>query len=366
MTVIKFYKIIYFIYKFKNIVIILFLIGQSQNISQTKIRCVYCQQIISSKYMLVDGKAYHLGHFLCAECNKQIVGSFMRKDDSYYHSDCYMQAEGLICYYCKKPLNEEYVVNENKKYHKSCYENYILPKCTVCSMPLKGEYYEDIYQNKYHSYHKNELHQCDCCNRIICQTLTNGGKDYTDGRHICNKCYSTAVFDQGQMERLSVKVSERLSSVGIKFNLKNIKIIGVDRNVLRSKAKNYNENTQGYCDSKSLSKYLDDKLVNQTTYHTIYVLNGMSSIKIESIIAHELMHSWIYENTKDNFPQKINEGSCNYASYLYLKSLNQNPALEQIKLLETDPDTIYGKGFLEIRQRFENKSVYDFLAFLKH
>jgi len=148
--------------------------------------------------------------------------------------------------------------------------------------------------------------------------------------------------------------------------LKNIKIAGVDRNVLRNKAKNYNENMQGYCDSKSLTKYIDDKLVNQTTYHTIYVLSGMSSILVESIIAHELMHSWIYENTKNNFPQKINEGSCNYASYIYLKSLNQNSAFEQIKLLETDPDSIYGKGFLEIRQRFENKSVYDFLAFLKH
>ncbi|NJD22316.1 MAG: protein DA1 [Melioribacter sp.] len=363
---IKLFKIISSNYQLKSFIIILFLIAQSQNFAQNKIRCVYCQQEVNNKYILVDGKAYHPEHFLCKECNRPINGNFVRKDGSYYHPDCYIIAERLICDYCKKALNEEYVVNENKKYHKSCYENYILPKCAVCSMPLKGEYYEDIYQNKYHPYHRNELHQCDCCNRIICQSITNGGQDYSDGRHICNKCYATAVFDPKQLAKLLTKVSERLSSIGIKFNLKNIKIVGLDRNVLRNKAKDYNENTQGYCDSKSLNKYIDDKLVAQTTYHNIYVLNGMSSIVTESIIAHELMHSWIYENTKNNFSQKINEGSCNYASYLYLKSLNQNSALEQIKLLETDPDAIYGKGFFEIRQRFENKSVYDFLTFLRY
>jgi hypothetical protein len=78
------------------------------------------------------------------------------------------------------------------------------------------------------------------------------------------------------------------------------------------------------------------------------------------------MHSWIYENTKKNLSDKINEGSCNYVSYLYLRLLNNNLAADLIKILETDPDINYGKGFLEIRQQFEKKSLNDFLAFLKN
>ena len=347
------------------IVIIFFLVAQSQTFSQNKKICAYCGLEIQNKYILVDGKAYHPEHFLCKGCDKQISGDFVRKDGSYYHPDCYSVAEGLICDYCKKTLNEEYVTYDNKKYHKSCCENYIIPKCSVCNLPLKGVYSEDIYKNKFHTYHLSELHKCDCCSRIICQALTNGGRDYPDGRHVCNICYATAVFDQEQIEKLLIKVSGQLTSIGIKCNLKNIKIAGVDRNVLRNEAKNYTEKTQGYCHSESLNKYINDKMVNQTINHTIYVLSGMSSLVLESTIAHELMHSWIYENTKKNLSDKINEGSCNYVSYLYLRSLNNNLAADLIKILETDPDINYGKGFLEIRQRFENKSVNDFLSFLK-
>ena len=210
------------------------------------------------------------------------------------------------------------------------------------------------------------MHLCDVCNRIICPAVTNGGRDYADGRHICNICYATAVFDKKQLERLLVKVSEELTMIGIKFNLKNIKIVGVDRNALRNKANDYNEKTQGYCNSETLSKSINNRIVNQTIYHTIYVLSGMPSVSLESTIAHELMHSWIYENTRKNLSDKINEGSCNYVSYLYLRSLNQNSALDHIKILENDPDTNYGKGFLEIRQKFEKKSIGDFLNFLKN
>ncbi len=347
-------------------ILIFFLIALSQTFSQGKMRCAYCQQLIPNKYILVDGKAYHPEHFLCKGCNKQISGNFMKKDGDYYHPDCYSQEEGLVCDYCKKILDEEYVSFENKKYHKSCYENNIIPKCSVCNLPLKGKYSEDVYKNKFHAYHLNEMHLCDCCNRLICQALTNGGHDYSDGRHICNLCYLTAVFEQKQLEKLLIKVSGQLTSIGIKFNLKNIKIAGVDRNVLRNKAKNYTDRTQGYCNSETLNKYINNRMVNQSISHTIYVLTGMSSISLESTIAHELMHSWIYENTKNNFSEKINEGSCNYVSYLYLKSLNQNSAIDLIKTLESDSDINYGKGFLEIRQQFETKSINDFLAFLKN
>ncbi len=351
----------------KNVFVIIFLlIALSASFAQESPTCAYCKEVIKGKYLKVDGKQYHPEHFLCKLCGKPIEGSFMRKDGGYYHPDCYSRAEGLFCDYCKKKLDEEYVVSNGKKYHRACYENYILPKCAVCNQPLSGYYKEDIYHNKYHSYHRNEMPICDCCNRIICDQITHGGKKYPDGRNICNICYASAIFDQGEIEKLLEKVAGRLTGAGIKFNLRNIKIIGVDRNVLKSKAKNYTNAMQGYCNSETLTKYIDDKFVNRTFTHVIYVLSGIPSLAIESTIAHELMHSWIFENTKNNLPDKICEGSCNYAVYLYLKSLNSNSVMDIIKLMEVDPDPVYGKGFLEIRERFENKPVNDFLSFLKN
>ena len=270
-----------------------------------------------------------------------------------------------VCAYCQKKISGEYVIVGDKKYHRFCYENFIIPKCAVCNLPISGSYFEDIYKNRFHSYHLNEFPKCDCCNRLICQSITKGGREYQDGRHICNICYATAIFDQHEIERLLEKVSGRLTALGLRFSMGNIKIIGMDRNNLRSKAKSYSEKPQGFCDSETHEKYIDDKMVKRSIYHTIYILTGVPSIIMESVIAHELMHAWIYDNTKNTLSDKVCEGSCNYASYLYLKTLYQNPDIDALKMLEADPDPVYGVGFREIRDRFENKALPEFLGFLK-
>jgi len=230
---------------------------------------------------------------------------------------------------------------------------------------LEDTFIEDIYHIKYHKYHKNEYPVCDCCNRIICQRVTQGGRRYSDGRNICNICFASAVFDQREIERLLEKVAYRLTGLGIKFNLRNIRIIGVDRNILKNKAKNFTDKMQGCCNSETITKYTNDKQTNRTFTHVIYILSGIPATTIESTIAHELMHSWIFENTKNNLPDRICEGSCNYTAYLYLQTINSSAATEVLKLLENDPDPVYGKGFLEIRNKFQFKSVNNFLSFLK-
>jgi hypothetical protein len=350
------------IHLFQFVILVCLLQGNSQNV----VHCYFCKEIIKSKYIIVDSKAFHQEHFLCKSCNKPITGSFTKKDENYFHPECFSQIVGLVCEYCKKIIQGEYLVNENKKYHKLCFENFVVPKCAVCKSPLVGEYREDIYHNKYHAYHSRDLYICDCCDRIICDAITNGGKTYNDGRHICNICYSSAIFEQKQFEKLLEKVSFKLNTFGMNFNLNSIKIKGVDKNVLRNAAKIFTESTQGYCQSETTGNYLNERLISQKIMHTIFVLNGIPSLHIESIIAHELAHAWIYEKGKKNLSPKTLEGSCNFVSYTYLKSIGQSAAYEIIKMIEMDPDPNYGKGFLEIRDKFGYKPFSDFLAFLRN
>jgi hypothetical protein len=349
-----------------QILLFLFFILSYSNYAQNNLRCEYCKEIIKTKFVKVDGKYYHTEHFLCKQCGKPIEGSYDKDNGGYYHHECFAVIAGLFCDYCKNRLDEGYIVSNYKKYHKSCYENYILPKCAICGKSMDDKYIVDCYGNKYHPYHKNEAPTCDCCNRLISQTITHGGKKYADGRSICNICYSSAVFDQREIERLFAKVASKLSDLGIKFNLNNIRILGVDRNALKSNAKNYSNRMQGCCNSETHTKYVDNKLVNRSFTHVIYVLNGVPSLAIESTIAHELMHLWIFENVSKNLPEKICEGSCNYASYIYLKSLNSGSTSDMIKMLELDPNPVYGGGLTQIKSKFESKTVWELLSYLKN
>lgn len=333
--------------------------------SQSNRICNQCKKNITGRYIQVDGKAFHPEHFICASCNKVIGGGYQSKDGKYFHPDCYLLVEGMICEYCQKILDGQYTVNNGKKYHTECYEKFILHKCSICGLPLRDVFRPDNYGNKYHSSHKTELKLCDSCGRLICQSLTGGGRDYSDGRHICNLCYSTAVTDNRKVAELLKKVMYKLNSFGIRVDEKTVSITAVDRNTLKSKSKSYSDNTHGFCDSQTRTESINDRVIKKITGHSIYILTGMPLVLTESTIAHELMHAWLNDNTKSNHTDQVREGSCNFISYLYLKSLNQHGTSDFILLLEKDPSPIYGRGFVEIRSRFEGKPVAEFLDYLK-
>lgn len=328
--------------------------------------CDYCGKKITGRYIEADGKYFHAKHFLCARCGKVITGSFAEKDGEFFHPDCYAVNEGLVCDYCNKIIRGEYVTSEGKKYHPACYEN-VLPKCAVCGKALKGEYTIDPYGNKFHSYHNSELSKCDNCNRIISERTTGGGRVYSDGRHICEMCYNEAVFDNSRIKSLMGKVMRRLKSLGLNFNERNISIRGVDRRELKRVAGGrYDGDMRGICNSSTRTEYINNRASKTTKKHEICVLNGVPSLDIESVIAHELMHVWLSDNTKDDHPDKLKEGSCNYVSYLYLKTVNSSKARQLMSMLEDDEDDTYGKGFRKVKSEFEYKSLGQFLSYLKN
>ena len=334
--------------------------------AQERLYCDYCGKVITGKYLRVDNHLFHPEHFICSQCGKQITEDYYKENNKYYHKDCQIAKEGLYCAFCKEPLAGEWVVFEHKKYHESCYENFIAPRCAICKEPLNGIFNIDIYGNRYHIEHSAQLNKCDCCGRLICEDLTGGGVKYSDGRNICNLCRKDAVFDQNQFREILNIVSLRIASFGIKLDMKRISILVVDKKFMSEKFKTSGEAGEGYCDSQTRTVYENNKLTGKSITHMIYVLNGVSKISVESTVAHELMHAWMVENTKENYSDKIREGSCNYVSYLFLNSINDHAKNDKMKIIEKNPDPVYGEGFRFIKGMFDNKPVTDFLKYLKN
>jgi hypothetical protein len=328
--------------------------------------CYYCKSVIRGNYLVVDGKYYHPEHFLCAKCNKPINGSYQVKDGKYYHPDCAAEETRLICSYCNRVITGEYITSSGKVYHPECYKNNIVPKCSVCGQPLSGEYKVDIYGNRFHTIHLSELNKCDNCGRLICPQLAEGGISYGDGRHICNICYRKAVFTENDINDLLYKVMNKLNDLGLDVKNENVSIQGVNINELKrvSGTESFSE-LEGFCSSDANSELLNGKLQRKTFEHKIYVLNGIPSINLEAIIAHELMHSWTFQNTKNNQSSEVSEGSCNYISYLYLLGSSNPDVQYMLKRMEQNPDPIYGRGYLKIKERFGGQPLSALLAYLK-
>lgn len=300
------------------------------SVNAQQIICTYCGKAIKGNYTVVEGNAFHPEHFLCAICNKPIGGNYTREGGKFYHVDCY---------------------KENKS-----------PKCSICAKSLTGEYYVDTFGNKYHSSHDKEFSKCSNCGRIICPALTGGGRSYGDGRNMCGICFKTAIFADGDIERLLTKVKSTLYSLGLNLSNEKITIKGVGLYELKRllKEKGADEDLQGLCKSEKL---VYSKTKSSIT-HDIYILNGTPSIVMESVIAHELMHSWIFENSKKEISLADNEGSCNYISYLYLRTAGGADCQYLLNKLEKNQDPVYGKGFENIKSRFQGRRVNELLAYL--
>ncbi len=324
-------------------------------------KCSECGKEITASYLLVQGKYFHPGHFLCNYCKKAIEKEYIYDESEFYHNECFIKHRGLLCDFCKDPLNEEYFIEGSKKYHKKCYE-FVAPKCKICNKLLEGYITKDDFGNQYHSSHLSQYTKCCSCGRMICEQITKGGIVYKDGRNICNICYPNVAIIPEQIQALYRKVIAKMDLLGIKIGHKNITVTGVSLSELKKEAgKNYSNNMKGFCNYTS-------KSVNgaaEMERYKVFVLNGLLPLSIESVIAHELMHIWFYQNTKSNHTKMLLEGSCNYASFLYLNTINDSFKQKLINDLEHDNTFIYGEGFRYVKNMFHNKRIDEFLNYLK-
>ena len=313
---------------FKKAYFMLFLLVATTARGQTP-KCNYGKKPIDGKYIVVDRNAFHQNHFKCANCNRPIEGAYSSKDGKYYDKKCFTKLYSL--------------------------------KCSICSEPINGEYLIDTFGLKYHKYHETELKRCHNCNRLISEKTTRGGVKYSDGRNICNLCNNKKINSIGDYERSLKQVINRLNNYGLRFNKSTIKLKIVDLTELQRVSQNgHSKNIRGYTYTR-----IKTSGSRKTFKHIVYILNGIPPTFAEATIAHELMHIWISVNIEHKLSAQLEEGSCNYISYTYLKSDYSSEAENIIKQLQNNPDKIYGDGFRKIYERFRGREFNLFLNYLK-
>ena len=154
--------------------------------------------------------------------------------------------------------------------------------------------------------------------------------------------------------------------MGISLNKNNISVQVVDKNELKriSGMEKFNK-LEGFCNSESQTDYVNG-IKNKTRFnHKIYMLSGLPPLNIEGILAHELMHAWIDENTPNEQQPAVREGSCNLISYQYLL-YSSDPDVKYLLLyMDKNTDPVYGTGFQKIKNKFYGKPVAALLDYLK-
>ena len=312
--------------------------------------------------MIITSYQFGMNKYSCNYCNKKIIKYYIAFNKKNYHEICYKEFIQPKCDFCKKKIIDTFTENKSKKYHQSCFINNILEKCSICVKPLEGEFLIDFYDNRYHSYHYNELTECSSCGRLISENLTNGGFDINKEIKVCAKCYPFIINKENQVSKINLEVRSLLSSVGIE-NLplqipitlvKNIedlkKYSGKNNNVIKGFT---------YYDKTTLQGVK----INENIH--IYILSNLHNTVFKAVLAHELLHVFLFVNDY-TLRSDIREGFCNLGSKLIFdKTQTELSDYYTLSMFEND-DPDYGIGFMKMNEILKKKGWKKLIRDLKY
>ena len=287
-------------------------------------QCAYCKKVIDDRYVTVDGKPYH--------------------------ETCYQDHIQPRCAFCKKPIEGTYNIVEDKKYHTYCYADHIIPKCDICMEPLFGKYYTDFWGNSFHENHSRELSECYTCGRLICAELTQGGYDLSDGRALCSICNETSVEGSFLLESALSYVRGVLAFNGIDDLPDDLPITLVDSKQLKQLSETYSDDLHGFTDMNI--KTIDGRIVSRKSH--IYILSHLPLLMFKAVLAHELMHVYLFENGLD-LRSDVREGFCNLGSELVYKDSNSQYAKFRLANMMESKHPDYGIGYQKMSKLLEKR-----------
>ena len=314
--------------------------------------CKSCKGELTGQYLIHKGNNYHRSCYdkhiqiYCDHCNRKIEGSYNTSKGKNYHKSCFQQFIQKRCDECGDVINGIYNLHQDKQYHQSCYVDFILPKCDICYKPVEDKYIKDHWGNYYHHYHEDKMPSCDNCNRLISKQLTKGGFSINSNRFVCNLCKPSVVVSQLQTKKNLIEVLNVLNKVGIKGLPKTIPVALVDsKNDLIKMSGHKHGNIQGYTNYEESS--LNGKVIDQE--YQIYILSNLHKEIFNAVLAHELLHVYLFQNQID-LKSDIREGFCNLGSSLIYENNRSKLSEFRLKNMKQNLDPDYGLGFRKMKK----------------
>ncbi|CAF3882558.1 unnamed protein product [Rotaria magnacalcarata] len=107
-------------------------------------KCLGCKQVIIDTYIQALGGHYHKNCFVCKECSQPfLTGSFYEHEHQPLCELHYHQRRGSLCSSCQKPIGGRCITAMGRKYHV---EHFI---CSYCTRQLQNGTFKEFQNKPY-------------------------------------------------------------------------------------------------------------------------------------------------------------------------------------------------------------------------
>lgn len=223
-------------------------------------------------------------------------------------------------------------------------------KCVVCGEKLTGIYWLDGWGNCACERHKS--FRCYSCWRFIGKGSTYSpitkqiGFRVDNERYICALCKDTCVNSTKELNKSVDFVIDLLGKAGFKIVREGIRDVKV---ITREEMTKKSPGAEGLCVS-----YLCPNQPSKTTSE-IFILNGLPKIRFEGVLAHEMLHYWVFYNGVDG--GDCTEGFCNIGESLvhnYYASRAGSALAEHLREnANNNTEYYYGQKYIEQKNKLK-------------
>jgi hypothetical protein len=297
----------------------------------------------------------------CSHCRKPIEGQYVILEGKNLHETCYANHYVEKCARCGGVITGHYAVFEGQNIHESCYNSYYRSSCSICKGAIDGAYNYNSWGDTLHTGHATQYPSCDYCGRLKAEQLSGRGVRYPDGRELCDACYGSAVSNMSAAEAVMDTVRNTLRLHGIKID-HTFKLHLVDKTEMSQANAGDGLEALGYTGLEKRSAVFG--LVNTSTID-VYVLSGMPRTFLAGVLAHEIMHVWMFTNAPLENDHVMNEGSCEYAAYLALRNRPGRMTQYYLDRQMNSDDRVYGEGYRKVSGYAANVGVKNWLSYLR-
>ena len=180
--------------------------------------------------------------------------------------------------------------------------------------------------------------------------MSKGGVTLGDGRMVCGICQSTAVTDQTIRDSYQREVLSLLEQHGIDDLPDDIPITLVDAKTLKNLSSVNSNDMRAFTDQRS--EQINGQIVSRKSH--IYVLTHLPLTVFKAILAHELLHVYLFEHDLD-LPSDVREGFCNLGSELVYEYENTPLADFHLQNMKKNRHPDYGAGYRKMSEQLNQK-----------
>ena len=217
---------------------------------------------------------------------------------------------------------------------------------------------------------EEKKHICEECSKLPHNCFICGlpvKRDFTelpDGRYLCARDAKNAVLDDDEAKRICDDVKEeldRLFSRFITFPGTNVETSVVDRVSLQTLFKvpgnDYEcPNILGYTQSRTN--------LNRIA-HQISLMSGLPRSELKEVCAHELSHTWVFENVpgarKKTLSRDAHEAFCELVAYKLMSSEDDEGQKAQIRRNHYTRGQI--ERFIEADEKYGFNDIVDWMKY---